>query len=240
MIYTFPFLANMLGNLTVKGRKWVNTFFLRVSFIELDGGFMKKNNFFSAKNVTTLAILLALVIVLQAFGGSFTIGAVTLNFTLIPLVLGAIVLGPLAGAFLGFASGIVVLIQVILAPAGFYYIIWSNSPIITLLICLVKTTVAGYVAGFLFHWIEKKNKYVAIFVASGIVPIINTALFVLGCLCMSDTIALMAEGANVFVFILVSLVTFNFFIEFAINLLVAPGLHTVYNVVEKQFKQKRR
>lgn len=200
---------------------------------------MKKSNFFSAKNVTSLAILLALVIVLQAFGGSFTIGAVTLNFTLIPLVLGAIVLGPWAGAFLGFASGVVVLIQVILAPAGFYYIIWTNSPLVTTLICLLKTTVAGFVAGWLFEIIAKKNPYVAVFVASGLVPIINTALFILGCLCMWDTIALMSEGMNVFMFILVGLVTFNFFIEFAINLLVSPALHTVYKVVEKQFSKRR-
>ena len=54
---------------------------------------------------------------------------------------------------------------------------------------------------------------------------------------MWDTIALMSEGMNVFMFILVGLVTFNFFIEFAINLLVAPGLHTVYRVVEKQFRK---
>ena len=201
---------------------------------------MKKSGFFSAKNVTALAILLALVIVLQAFGGSFTIGAVTLNFTLIPLVLGAIVLGRWAGAFLGFASGIVVLIQVILAPAGFYYIIWTNSPFITTMICLVKTTVAGFVAGWLFDLLEKKNRYAAVFVAAGTVPVINTGLFILGCLCMWDTIALMSSGMNVFMYILVGLVTFNFFIEFAINLLVAPGLHTVYRVVEKQFKGKRR
>ena len=200
---------------------------------------MNKSNFFSAKNVTTLAILLALVIVLQAFGGSFSIGAVTLNFTLIPLVLGAILLGPWAGAFLGLASGIVVLVQVILAPAGFYFIIWSNSPVITTLICLVKTTVAGFAAGWLFEWLEKKNPYVAIFVASGVVPVINTALFVLGCLCMGDTIALMANGQNVFTFILVGLVTFNFFAELAVNLLVAPGLHTVFKVVEKQFKRSK-
>ena len=200
---------------------------------------MKKNNFFSAKNVTTLAILLALVIVLQAFGGSFTIGAVTLNFTLIPLVLGAILLGPWAGAFLGLASGIVVLVQVIVAPAGFYFIIWSNSPVVTTLICLVKTTVAGFVAGWLFEILQKKNLYAAIFVASGIVPVLNTSLFVLGCLCMGDTIALMANGQNVFTFILVGLVTFNFFAELAVNLLVAPGLHTVYRVVEKQFKRNK-
>ena len=201
---------------------------------------MTKSKFFSAKNVTSLAILLALVIVLQAFGGSFTIGAVTLNFTLIPLVLGAIVLGPWAGAFLGFASGVVVLIQVILAPAGFYYIIWTNSPFVTTMICLVKTTVAGFVAGYLFQLLEKKNRYVAVFVASGVVPVINTGLFILGCLCMWDTIALMSEGMNVFMFILVGLVTFNFFIEFAINLLVSPALHTVYRVVEKQFKKGKR
>ena len=200
---------------------------------------MKKNNFFSAKNVTTLAILLALVIVLQAFGGSFTIGAVTLNFTLIPLVLGAILLGPWAGAFLGVASGIVVLVQVIVAPAGFYFIIWSNSPVVTTLICLVKTTVAGFVAGWLFEILQKKNLYAAIFVASGVVPVLNTSLFVLGCLCMGDTIALMANGQNVFTFILVGLVTFNFFAELAVNLLVAPGLHTVYIVVEKQFKRNK-
>ena len=213
---------------------------------------MKKNNFFSSKNIAILAILLALVIVLQVFGGSFSIGMVTLNFTLIPIVLGAIVLGRYAGAFLGFASGVVVLIQVILASAGFYYIIWTNSPFVTTMICLLKTTVAGYVAGLLFEVIKKKNRYVGIFIASGLVPVINTGLFILGCLCMSNSIVLTQDwlvntvgqtqffGLDPFVFILVGLVTFNFFAEFAINLLVAPGLHTVYNVVEKQFRKGRR
>ncbi len=198
-----------------------------------------KRNFFSAKMVTTLAILTALVIVLQAFGGSFSIGIVTLNFTLIPLVLGAIVLGPLAGAFLGFIGGVVVLFQVITAPAGVYYIMWTNSPLVTTMICLVKTTVAGFVAGWIFQLLEKKKRYVAIFLASGLVPVINTGLFILGCLCMPNTIALMANGENVFVFIVVGLVTFNFFFELAINLLLAPSLHTVYKTVEKQFRKGR-
>ncbi len=198
-----------------------------------------KRSFFSAKNVTALAILLALVIVLQALGGSFTIGVVTLNFTLIPIVLGAIVLGAWAGAFLGLASGIVVLIQVIIAPAGFYFIIWTYSPMITTLICLVKTTVAGWLAGFLFQLIKRKNPYVAVFTAAGVVPIVNTGLFILGCMAMWDTIALVSEGVNVVKFIFVGLVTFNFFVELAVNLLVAPALHTVYRVVEREFKRKK-
>lgn len=213
-------------------------FFFYGYLCELDGGFMN-HKFFSSKNVTTLSVLMALVIVLQALGGSISFGGVTLNFTLIPIVLGAIVLGPVAGAFLGFASGVVVLIQVILAPAGFYYLIWTQSPFVTTMICLWKTTVAGFAAGWLFSLLKKKNQYVAIFVASGIVPIINTALFILGCLCVYDTIAIASAGANVFTFILVGLVTFNFFFEFAINLLVSPALHTVYRVVEKQFRKRR-
>lgn len=207
---------------------------------------MKTKNFFSAKNVAVLGVLLALVIVLQAFGGSIPIGIVQLNFTLIPIVLGAILLGPWAGGFLGLACGVVVLIQVIIAPSGFYYIIWLNDPIITVITCISKTTLAGIAAGFLFKLVEKKNRYAAVFVSSAIVPIINTGVFILCCLWMNESIKLTQEwmitvlgkteflGLNPFVFILLGLVTFNFFVELGVNLVVAPGLHTVYKVVEKR------
>ena len=207
---------------------------------------MKIKKFFTAKNIAILGVLLALVIVLQAFGGTIPIGAVQLNFTLIPIVLGAIMLGPWAGAFLGFACGVVVLIQVIITPSGFYYIIWLNDPAITVITCLLKTTLAGLAAGFLFKLLEKKNRYVAVFAASAIVPIINTGVFILCCLWMNESIKLTQDfminelqmtqflGMNPFVFILLGLVTFNFFVELGVNLVVAPGLHTVYRVVEKR------
>lgn len=204
---------------------------------------MKIGKGISTRTITGTAILLALVIVLQAFGGSISIGAVQLNFTLIPIVLGAVLFGPWAGLFLGFACGVVVLIQVIMGLAPFYVVIWTYNPVVTVFTCVVKTTVAGFVAGLLYQWLSKKNSLVAVFVASGVVPVINTALFIVGCLCMSGSIeifqnSLAVTGMNVFVFILVGLVTFNFFIEFAINLFVAPALHRVIGVVEKQFKRK--
>lgn len=200
---------------------------------------MNSSKFFSARNISFLAILLALVVVLQALGGSINIGLVQLNFTLIPIVLGALLLGPIAGGVLGFACGVVVLIQVIIAPAGFYYIIWTFSPVVTVFTCIVKTTVAGFVAGILFNIVKKKNKHVAVFLASGIVPIINTALFIVGCLCMNSSITAFQGmldgfgGMNILVFILVGLVTFNFFFEFAINLLVSPALYRVIKIVDK-------
>ena len=89
----------------------------------------EKEKYFSAKRITGLAVLLALVVVLQAALGTISIGAVQLNFSLIPIVLGAVLYGAVAGGLLGFACGVVVLVQVI-TGAGFYSIIWTNSPVV--------------------------------------------------------------------------------------------------------------
>ncbi len=194
---------------------------------------MEKSNFFSAKRITGMAVLLALVLVLQIFGGSITIGAVQLNFTLIPIVLGAMFYGPIVGGILGLACGVVVLVQVIMGLVPFYTLIWTNDPVVTTFTCLVKTTAAGILAGFVFDWLSQKNVILAVFAASAIVPVINTMLFVIGCLFMTGSVYSMAGEQNVLVFILVSIVTFNFFIELAVNMVVAPALHTVYKVLKK-------
>ncbi len=190
-------------------------------------------NHFTAKQITGLAVLLALVIVLQAVLGSINVGPVTLNFTLIPIVLGGILFGGGAGAFLGFACGVIVLIQVIMGGNPFYTLIWANDSIVTTLTCLIKSTVAGYLGGLLYKVISKKQPIVAVFVASAIVPIVNTLLFIVGCLFMFDSVYGMASGQNVLVFILVGLVTFNFFIELAINLIFAPSITRVIKIVKK-------
>ena len=196
---------------------------------------MNKSNYFSARRITWLAILLSLVIVLQTFGGSVNIGAVQLNFTLIPIVLGAILLGPIAGLILGFACGVVVLIQVIIGLVPFYTLIWTETPLVAALTCVVKTSVAGLLCGYVYKLVKIKNAYVAVFVASSIVPIVNTGLFVLGCLGMWNAITTIAGGSNLFGFIVLSLVGFNFFIELAVNVLVAPALYKVIKIVDRIF-----
>jgi uncharacterized membrane protein len=194
---------------------------------------------FSSKQIAGVAVLLALVIALQSFSAVIPLGTL-LNFALVPIVLGAIMFGPIMGAFLGFACGVVVLAQVIAGGSPFYVLIWSNDPIVTALTCLVKTTVAGFVAGYLYAWLEKKNKLVATFVAAGIVPVLNTSIFIIGCLFMTNSVYSMASGQNVLIFILVGLVGFNFFFEFAFNLFFSPALNRVIEIVEKSFKGLKR
>ena len=198
-----------------------------------------KTKFLSSKQIAGVAVLLALVIALQSFSAVIPLGTL-LNFALVPIVLGAIMFGPTMGAFLGFACGVVVLAQVIAGGSPFYVLIWSNDPIATALTCLVKTTVAGLASGYLYAWLEKKNKLIATFVAAGVVPFLNTLIFIIGCLFMTNSVYSMASGQNVLIFILVGLVGFNFFFEFAFNLFFSPAINRVIEIVEKSFKGLKR
>lgn len=203
----------------------------------------KKNMFFSARNITFLAVLVALVVILQLWGSTIPIGTAGLNlsFVLVPVTLGAILLGPIAGLILGFVFGFVVLMTGVTGANFFTAYVLNDSPFFTTVTVLLKGMAAGFVAGILYNLIKKKNKYVAVFVAAAVVPILNTGIFILGALCMSGSLQAFASsympelsGRNIMYIIIVGLVTVNFFIELGINMICAPALHTVESVVEKR------
>ncbi len=200
---------------------------------------MNKQRFFSAKNLTAIAVLLALVIVLQIFGGYFKIGATSLSFVLVPIVLGGILYGVWVGGILGFAFGVVVLLQGIIGVDGFTLILFQDHPVFTSLLCLVKGTAAGLLSGLCYHFIAKKNTYVGVFVAAAVAPIVNTGLFILGSLAfLQDTLqANFINGETVVYFLIIGCAGINFLVELAINLITAPAVHTVRRVIKKERKQ---
>ena len=197
---------------------------------------MKTKNFFSAKKITGLAILLSLVIVLQFFGGNFKIGTTPLNFVLVPIVLAGLLYGPIEAGLLGLAFGVIVIIQGATGADGFTLILLQDHPFWTIWLCIVKGIVSGVAAGVLFKILEKKNAYVGVFVASAVAPIVNTGLFILGSLCfLQDTLkANFVGGDSVVYFLVIVCAGVNFLVELGINLVLAPGLHTVYKVVESR------
>lgn len=196
-------------------------------------------DFFSAKNIAVYGVLLAVSIVLQIFGGSIKIGVASLNFTLIPMVLAALLYGAWGGAFIGAVNGVIVFLTAcVLAPDGLFVAMFALNPVMMFVICFLKTTAAGFVCGLLFDLIAKRNLRASIFVASGVAPIVNTGIFVLGMLCLYNDIAqIIGDSSQVIYTIFVGCVSFNFFIELAVNLLVAPALYVVYRAVERQFRK---
>lgn len=200
----------------------------------------QKKNFFSAKSLTILAVLVALVVVLQVCGGYFVIGTTSLSFVLIPIVLGGILLGVWAGALLGFIFGFIVLMYGVSGADGFTATLLAQQPFLTVLTVLLKGILAGIVPAVLYKVIAKKQKYVAVFVAAASAPLVNTGVFVLGALCMSGVFNEFAAagGVSLTYFIFIGCAGINFIIEFALNIVLSPAIYTVVNVVEKQILKK--
>lgn len=211
-------------------------------------GFMEKTkkSYFTAKNVSYLAVLTALVIVLQVFGGYFKIGATSLSFVLVPIVLGGMLLGVVAGGILGAVFGLVVIFDALGGMDPFTLFLLQEQPVFTVLLCLLKGIAAGVIPALAYKLIAKKNKYVAVFAAGALAPICNTGIFVIGAFIIMEPInafltaaGMDLNGVSAAYIVFVVCVGVNFFVEFAISLLLSPALYSVTNVVEKQIKSRK-
>lgn len=193
--------------------------------------------FSQAKKLTYFAVLTALTVVLQLLGNTVRIGIVTLNFSLIPIVLAAILLGVWYGTALGAITGLIILLHCgILGADGFTNVLFATDPVVITLVCVVKTALAGTVSALLFKLLNKRNGFLATAVASGIVPIINSGVFILGMLCIIPSLynaGFLAEGANAFAGIVIGFVGLNFVFEFALNVIVVPALYRVIGIVDR-------
>ena len=227
---------------TQKNARFTNTLFFVVSVKRRNGSkgelvMTTRKNHSSIVKMTYFAITLALVLVLHFAIGSITIGATNINVVLIPISLGAMLLGPSAGAALGFIYGAIVLIQGgVMALDPFTSILFQNAPFMTSLICLVKTTLAGFLSGLAYKLLKEKNHVVATFVAAAITPIVNTGVFILLCLTISDVLLanFVEAGSTVIMFLVVGCAGWNFIWEFIVNMIFAPAMNTVAVVVSKR------
>lgn len=197
---------------------------------------MKKQKFFSAKNVAYLAVLLALVIVLQVFASTIPMFGVTLNFSLIPIVLAGMFFGMWCGGFIGFVAGLVTfLITAVMGREPSTVFLFQADPVILTIVCIGKTTFAGFIAGLLYKIISKKNRLLAAYISSVAVAVINTAIYLLGLMIMKDAAAafLGTEATASAVFVAVfGLIWLNSVLEILVNVLFAPAIHRVVLLVE--------
>ncbi|PWM70403.1 MAG: hypothetical protein DBX59_11160 [Bacillota bacterium] len=196
----------------------------------------EKRTFFTPRNIAWFAVLLALTVVLQIWGSAVKIGGVSLNLSLIPIVLAAIMLGAFAGALMGLACGVVILIYVVMGTEPLSLLMFQDHPFITVALILVKTTAAGFVSGLIYKALMKKHPYAGTFVASAAAPVVNTGLYILGALLMSDTIAAsgFADGMSVLYFLVVVAAGVNFLLELAVNLVASPAVFTVVKTVKRR------
>ena len=192
-----------------------------------------------------LSLLVALIFAMQYIGTVATSAlkgiGVELSFVLIPIVIGAFLLGPWEGAFLGLVFGVMTIVLTVMAPSSSMYIIFDSNPFLFSVVAIAKAVLAGLGSGLIYKGLDKvfKGKFVYLktLIASASAPVINTGIYLLGMVCFfSNTISeKFSGGQNVFVF-LVLLIWVNFLIEFAINVILTPAIIRVVEVVKKKMK----
>ena len=168
------------------------------------------------------AVLTALVAVLAYLGGFIKITATaSINLTLVPVVLGAALLGPYAGAWLGGIAGAVFFIT---ADATLWLGFSVPGTIITV---MTKGILSGLCAGLVFRLLEQKNRYLAMILSAIVCPVVNTGIFLMGCtIFFFDSVSAwaQAEGLSLFTYFIIFFVGLNFLLELGANLLLSPTI----------------
>jgi len=169
-----------------------------------------------------LGVLTAIVVILQLLAIAMRplFPAFTISLVLVPITVGAALIGAKAGAWLGLAFGVAVLIS---GDANAFFVI--NAPA-TVLVVLLKGLLAGFTAGLVYKLFAKKNKTIAAAAAGIICPIVNTGIFIIGSyLFFLPTIREWAEFfefASGTAYIFFGMVGINFLVELGINLVLIP------------------
>ena len=188
----------------------------------------KTSNKVSTEKIVLLSLFTALVAILAYFGGFIRIGGLaSISLTLIPVVLGAAMCGPWAGAWLGGVSGVVFFMT---ADSAFWMGLSIPGTIITV---MVKGIAAGLVAGLVYKLLESKNRYLAVIAAAIVCPIVNTGIFIIGCfIFFIDTVKSGAAGAGMSVgaYLIIFFVGLNFVFELLTNIILSPAIVKLLNI----------
>ncbi len=185
----------------------------------------------STKTIVTAALLTAIVIILQFVGSAIKIGPFSVSLVLIPIAIGAISCGKGTGSWLGFVFGVVVLLS---GDANPFLAVNVGGTIVTV---LLKGILCGFVAGAVYQLFSRlfSSKAAGAICAAIACPIVNTGVFLTGCLTFfMETVTMWAGGTDVGKYMIFTLVGANFIAEMAVNIIFAPAMAHIIKVVTKK------
>ena len=169
-----------------------------------------------------------IVVVLQFLGGGIRFGMFSISLVLVPIVVGAAVYGWQAGALLGAAFGVAVLLS---GDAAAFMVV---HPLGTVLTVMCKGILCGLCAGYVYRLLQARSSLGAVLTAALVCPVVNTGVFLLGCrLFFYQTVQAWGVAAgfdSVAGYMFFGLAGINFLIEVGVNLLMAPVITRLIKV----------
>ena len=195
------------------------------------GGSWRTTRKLSTQKITLGALLTAMVIVLQLLGSFIRFGPFSISLVLVPIVIGAATCGPVVASWLGFCFGMAVLLS---GDAAAFLMIHAPGTIITV---LAKGLLCALAAALAYDLLKHLNRYLAVIVAAVVCPIVNTAVFLVGCrLFFWETISAWGAASgfdNTVAYAFLGLVGANFLFEMGFNLLLSPIIVRLLGIKQK-------
>lgn len=183
------------------------------------------------QKIVGIGLFTAIVVALQLLAASIKFGPFSITLVLAPIVIGAALYGVGAGAWLGAAFGVSVLIS------GDAAAFMTINPAGTIITVLLKGMLAGLVAGLIYKALEKTNKTVAVVLAGIACPIVNTGIFLAGCYLFFQEWLVSVFGTTGFATVVTGLVSVNFAVELGINMVLASVIVRIIDIGKKQLKK---
>lgn len=183
------------------------------------------------QKIVGIGLFTAIVVALQLLAASIKFGPFSITLVLAPIVIGAALYGVGAGAWLGAAFGVSVLIS------GDAAAFMTINPAGTVITVSLKGMLAGLVAGLIYKALEKTNKTVAVVLAGIACPIVNTGIFLAGCYLFFQEWLVSVFGTTGFATVVTGLVSVNFAVELGINMVLASVIVRVIDIGKKQLKK---
>lgn len=193
---------------------------------------------FNTATLVQLAMIIAIMIILDVTGlGLIKIPPVAITILHIPVIVGAIVMGPACGAILGGAFGVISLLEASFkatSPADLAFSPFlSGNPIGSLIMCVGCRILMGWLAGMLFRWISKldKTNIIAAIVSAGVASIVHS-FTVLSCLWL-----LFPELQFTFKAVLLAVLSVNGLLECAAAIVFGVAFAKVVPIIRKSMKK---
>lgn len=193
----------------------------------------ENKNHAAVVRMVTLALLAALVVVLQTVASNIKVGPIPITLTLVPIVIGAVLYGPGAGALLGATFGLVTAVAGLTGYDAGTQALIQASPVWTISTCFVKATAAGWVAGLVYRALRKKQTLGCVLAAMS-APVVNTGIFLLAMTTvLRSSLEAWAGGTDMVYYVFVVLTGVNFLVEFGVNAVLSAAIARIVKAVAK-------
>ena len=127
-----------------------------------------------------LALLVAIEVAMRLLGlGKVPVGPLNMSFLTLPIAVGGICMGPVAGLVLGAVFGAFSLYDAVSGAGGMTAAFFQYSPVHTVILTVGMRMLMGLCCGLIYKGVRKVDAkgYVSYFVGAISAPLLNTLFF---------------------------------------------------------------